>query len=73
LPQGAVLSDYIEIWHKGRLYAASPGGGYADVIEWDGRRWQVAQVLEDYAHFGNGFCRAACQLEPVARELAGAE
>jgi hypothetical protein len=72
LPEGARLSDYIEIWHTGRLYAESPGG-YADVIIWNGQRWQIMQVLEDYTHFPGGFCRASCLLEAVSLGVTGAQ
>ena len=35
VPEGARLSDLIEVYYKGRLTAESPSG-YADIVVWDG-------------------------------------
>lgn len=70
LPQGAVLSDYIEVWHKGKLHAQSNGGA-ADVIVWAGQRWQVMEVTEDFMNHPAGYCRATCQVEAVSAAGGG--
>ena len=72
LPEGAVLADYIEVWVKDWIYAESPNG-YADVVVWDNRRWQVSEVVEVYMHFQQGYCRAICQLEAVNRGGTGVQ
>lgn len=64
MPAGARLSDIISVYYKGELRAESPGG-YADVIVWNGRRYQVHEVSENYMNFGAGFTRADCLLEPT--------
>lgn len=64
VPEGARLSDLIDVYYKGALHAESPSG-YADVIVWGGKRYQVFQVIEDFLNFGAGFTKAVCKLEPV--------
>jgi len=65
LPDGARLSDTIQVWYRGLLQAAQPGG-YADVILWRGKRYQVHSVIEDFVNYGAGFTSAICLLEPVS-------
>ena len=65
VPEGARLSDLIEVYYKGALHAESPGG-YADVIVWSGKRYQVFEVVEDFMNFGAGFTKAICKLEAVS-------
>ena len=62
VPEGARLSDLIDVFYKGALHAESPGG-YADVIVWSGKRYQVAEVVEDFLNYGAGFTKAICKLE----------
>lgn len=64
VPEGARLSDLISVYYKGVLTAEQPGG-YADVIVWGGRRYQVKEVSEDFMNFGAGFTKAICMLEPA--------
>lgn len=64
VPEGARLSDLIDVYYKGQLHAESPSG-YADVVVWGGKRYQVFQVVEDFMNFGAGFTKAVCKLEPV--------
>lgn len=64
VPEGARLSDLIDVYYKGVLHAESPSG-YADVIVFGGKRYQVFQVIEDFMNFGAGFTKAVCKLEPV--------
>ena len=62
VPEGARLSDLLDVFYKGALHAESPGG-YADVIVWGGKRYQVFEVVEDFMNFGAGFTKAVCKLE----------
>src|SRR5690606_3527174 len=64
LPEAARLSDAIEVWYQGALTAES-SGGYADVIVWHGKRFQVKTVTEDFSSWGRGYTHAICLLEPV--------
>lgn len=64
MPEGARLSDLIEIYYKGTLTAES-ASGYADVIVWHGKRYQVFEVTEDFTNYGAGFTKAVCKLEAV--------
>lgn len=64
VPEGARLSDLIDVYYKGQLTAESPSG-YADIIVWDGKRYQVFEVVEDFMNFGAGFTKAICKLEAV--------
>ena len=64
VPEGARLSDLIDVYYKGQLTAESPSG-YADIIVWGGRRYQVFEVVEDFMNFGAGFTKAVCKLEAV--------
>jgi len=62
VPEGARLSDLIDVYYKGQLTAESPSG-YADIIVWGGKRYQVFEVVEDFMNFGAGFTKAVCKLE----------
>lgn len=64
-PNMAQLSDAISVWYKGQLTAQS-AGGYGDVIVWAGKRYQVKEVSEDFANWGEGWTMALCELEPVS-------
>lgn len=64
MPEGARLSDLIEVYYRGALTVEQPSG-YADVIVWNGRRYQVFEVTEDYMNHGTGYTHAICKLEPV--------
>lgn len=64
VPEGARLSDLIDVYYKGQLTAESPSG-YADIIVWQGRRYQVFEVVEDFMNYGAGFTKAVCKLEAV--------
>lgn len=63
LPEGARLSDLITVYFRGRLQPEAPDG-YADVIVWNGRRYQVKSVTENFMNWGRGFTKAVCALEP---------
>lgn len=65
MPEGAKLSDIITVYYAGPLHAESPGG-YADVIVWKGKRYQVKDVINDYTHFAGSWSKAACELEAVS-------
>lgn len=64
MPEGARLSDIITVYYRGALNVES-AGGYADVIVWGGKRYQVKETPEDFMNYGNGFTMANCLLEPV--------
>lgn len=64
VPEGARLSDLIDVYYKGQLTAESPSG-YADIIVWQGKRYQVFEVVEDFMNYGAGFTKAVCKLEAV--------
>lgn len=64
VPTGARLSDLIEVYYRGQLTAERPGG-YADVIVWRGKRYQVFEITEDFINYGVGFTKAVCKLEGV--------
>lgn len=63
----AWLTDAIDVYYAGVLYGAAPGG-YADVIVWKGRRYQVEAVVENYSNYGAGWTHAVCRLEPVSND-----
>jgi hypothetical protein len=65
LPDGARLSDAIMVYFRGTLTAERPGG-YADIIVWNGRRYQVKEIAEDFHNYGAGFTKALCLLEAVS-------
>lgn len=64
LPEAVRLVDVISVYYAGLLSAERPGG-YSDVIEWNGVRYQVRYV-DNYMNFGRGFCRALCVRETVS-------
>jgi len=64
-PNDAWLTDAIDVYYAGVLYGAAPGG-YADVIVWRGKRYQVEAVVENYSNYGAGWTHAVCRLEPVS-------
>lgn len=64
LPEGARLSDVLTVYYRGTLTAERPGG-YADIIVWGGKRYQVKEVIEDFLNYGAGFTKAICVLEAV--------
>lgn len=65
LPEGARLSDILTVFYRGTLTAERPGG-YADIIVWQGKRYQVKEVVEDFMNYGAGFTKAYCVLEAVS-------
>ena len=65
LPEGARLSDVITVFYRGDLQPESKGG-YSDIIVWQGRRYQVKTIDENFINFGAGFTRAICVMEEVS-------
>lgn len=65
LPEGARLQDLITVYYRGDLQPESKGG-YSDLIVWQGRRYQVRTVDEEFMNFGAGFTRAICSMEEVS-------
>lgn len=64
LPEGARLSDAISVYYRGELIPER-SGGYADVIEWNGKRYVVREVTENYQNWGAGWTKAICTMEEV--------
>jgi hypothetical protein len=64
-PEGSRLSDSITVYYRGELRMCNTGG-LADVIVWQGRRYQVTDVDQDYLNWGSGYTRAICALEPAS-------
>ena len=64
VPESARLDDFITVYYNGELFAQRPGG-YADMILWRGRRYQVMHIVENYINFGGGHTVALCGMEEV--------
>jgi hypothetical protein len=63
-PEGVLLSDIISVYYAGIL-TGQQVGGYADVIIYNGRRYTVYEVPENFMNHGAGFTMANCKLEAV--------
>lgn len=61
LPEGARLADAIVIYYAGEL-TPERTDGYADVVIWRGRRYQVKSA-DPYGNYGAGYWRAVALLE----------
>lgn len=61
-PQAAEFSDGISVWYRGVLQAQAPGG-YCDVVVWNGYRYLVKIVTEQFMNFGSGWTSALCSKE----------
>lgn len=61
-PDDAQLWDGITVWYRGRLEAQSPNG-YCDVILWNGYRYLVKFVNEQFMNYGSGWTEALCAKE----------
>ena len=61
-PDAAEFSDGIQVWYKGKLEAQS-AGGYCDVIVWQGQRFLVKIVTEQFMNWGAGWTSALCAKE----------
>ena len=64
-PEGSKLSDSIVVYYRGELRMCN-SGGLSDIIVWQGRRYQVADVDGDHLNWGAGYTRAICTLEPAS-------
>lgn len=62
LPEGARLQDVITVYYRGELMPERKNG-YADVLVWGGKRYQVAGIDENFINFGRGFTKAMCRME----------
>lgn len=65
MPEGARLTDIITVFYRGQLTAEAENG-YGDVIVWNGKRYQVKVVPQNFMNFGAGFTVADCLLEPAS-------
>lgn len=61
--QSARFQDGITVYYKGELSAQRAPDGYADIIVWRARRFQVADVDENFLNFGAGWSKAFCLIE----------
>ena len=61
LPEAAHFSDVIVVYYAGEL-SPEREGGYADVVKWRGRRYQVKSA-DPWGNYGQGYWRAVCVLE----------
>ena len=61
LPEGAYLTDEITVIYRGEL-SAQRVNGYADMVEWKGKRYEVKNVSDDFQNYGKGFTKAQCIL-----------
>ena len=62
LPEGARLQDVITVYYRGELMPERKNG-YADVLVWGGKRYQVAGIDQNFVNFGRGFTKAICRME----------
>ena len=63
LPEAAHFSDAIVVYYAGEL-SPEREDGYADVVKWRGRRYQVKSA-KPYGNYGVGYWRAVALLEPA--------
>ena len=59
--EGAQLIDSITVWYRVVLKLEAVNG-YADIIVWRGRNYQVKTIGEDFQNFGVGFTKAVCEI-----------
>jgi len=62
MPDDAQLWDGITVWYRGQLQAQAPGG-YCDVVVWNGYRYLVKFVNEQFMNFASGWTEALCAKE----------
>lgn len=63
-PEAARFSDLITVYYRGIL-TAEQVGGYADIIIWHSKRYQVKEIAEDWSNWGPGWTKATCMVEAV--------
>lgn len=66
LPDAAKLNETIRIWTRTVLQAEGEGDGYADLILWQGRRWQVMPRMY-WGNWGNGYTKAIATIVGVSK------
>lgn len=59
LPDSARLRNPIVVFYNGVLNLETDTT-YADIVVWNGKRYQVYLILEDFGNFGDGFVKAVC-------------
>ena len=64
VPAALLLVDSITVWSVTPLTAQdrATAGGYSDVLEWDGRRWEVRTILGNFTNWGLGYTKALATL-----------
>lgn len=56
-PDLANLHGVRAVWYNG-TFSMNGANEYTDVVLWQGRRYQIYKVDEDYTNFGGGFSKA---------------
>lgn len=62
MPEGARLHDMIMVYYKGELFPERKGG-YSDIIFWQGYRYEVLTIDQNFLNYGKGFTKAICKME----------
>lgn len=61
-PEAADFIDGITVWCQSQLEAESLNG-YCDVIVWNGQRYLVKIIDQNFMNFGSGWTSAICSKE----------
>lgn len=61
LPDSVRMRAAIHVWYRGTLKTDAGDDVYPDVVEWQGRRYQV-QTADDFGNYGAGYVEAICTL-----------
>lgn len=61
-PEAADFIDGITVWCKSQLEVES-ANGYCDVIVWNGQRYLVKIIDQNFMNFGAGWTSAICSKE----------
>lgn len=65
VPNAANPTDWIRVYTATKLIPHDEDSGiYGDVINWDGRRFQV-RVADDWSPYGAGYVKALAELIPA--------
>lgn len=62
MPDLANFDSVIAVWYNGILIPDATTD-YSDIIVWNGKRYQVHKIDEDFSNFGGGFMKAFCTAE----------
>ena len=62
MPDLVNFDGVIAVWYNGVLIPEG-AADYSDIIVWNGKRYQVHKIDEDFSNFGGGFMKAFCTAE----------